>query len=71
MPEIRVPSLPFIGVYGLRVESLAAADDLLRANGVAAIRRGGTLTVPFPPPLGVGAWMFVERPEFLPWRTKS
>jgi hypothetical protein len=67
-PELAVPRLPFLGAYAIRVQSLAAAEALVRREGLAARRVGGALVVPFPSELGLGAWLFVEKANDLPWR---
>jgi hypothetical protein len=71
LPEIAVPSLPFIGAYAVRVASLDRAEHALTAGKLAARRMGPMLIAPFPPELGLGAWLFVETPSALPWRTSS
>jgi hypothetical protein len=67
-PELRAPRLPFIGAYAIRVASLAALERLLDKAQLAARRVRAALVVPFPPDLGLGAWVFVERDGDLPWR---
>jgi len=67
-PEIAVPRLPFLGVYALRVASLAAVEDFLRQSRLPMRRIGAAMVVPFPDALGVGAWLFVENASDLPWR---
>ena len=59
-PTLSVPGLPFIGAYALQVTSPAAAEALLRGEGLAMRRIGASLMVPFPGELGVGAWLFAE-----------
>jgi hypothetical protein len=68
LPEIRVPALPFAAAYGVAVRSLKTAADKLGQSGLAAHRDGKTLVAPFPPELGLGAWVFVEHAADLPWR---
>ena len=34
LPEIAIPSLPFIGAYGVTVRSLDAAEATLRGGGI-------------------------------------
>jgi hypothetical protein len=68
-PEIPVPGLPFMGVYAVRVQSLAAVEALLKEERMTARRVGAALAVPFPDELGVGAWLFVENAGDLPWRS--
>ncbi len=64
-------SLPFIGAYAVRVDSLAGAEHELLAGGSKPERRGRTLVAAFPPELGIGAWLFVEHASDLPWRSRS
>lgn len=71
VPGMSVPSLPFIGAYALRVQSLIEAANLLRRNGLGFEQRDRMLFVPFPRELGQGAWIFVEQLTDLPWRAKS
>ena len=71
LPHVQVPSLPFIAGYAIRVQSLDAAERALRSGPVAAERSGRMLVTPFPAELGRGAWLFVERADDLPWRTRS
>ena len=68
LPEIAVPSLPFIGAYGVLVVSLDSAEEALRARGTTPRRHGPLLIAPFPRELGLGAWVFVEIASALPWR---
>jgi hypothetical protein len=68
-PEIAIPRLPFIGAYAVRVQSLAAAENLIRQERLAMRRLGAALVVPFPEELGMGAWLFVENAGDLPWRS--
>jgi hypothetical protein len=70
IPEVAVPRLPFLGAYAIRVQSLPALQDLLLRQVLASRRVGPALLVPFPPELGVGAWVFVEHPADLPWRSR-
>ncbi len=68
-PEIPVPGLPFMGVYAVRVQSIAAVEALLKEARMTARRLGGSLVAPFPDELGIGAWLFVENAGDLPWRS--
>ena len=61
LPEIAIPSLPFIGGYGVTVASLDGVEATLRSGGVASRRAGDALIAPFPEELGKGAWLFSER----------
>jgi hypothetical protein len=63
-----IPALPFVAGYGLRVESLAVAEDCLAGAGIAFSRKGQTLTAQFPTALGIGFWQFAENPSALFWR---
>jgi hypothetical protein len=66
-PEIRIPRLPFIGAYAIRVPSLTATEAIMRSGGLSSRRAGAALVVPFPEELGVGAWVFAENSASLPW----
>jgi hypothetical protein len=68
LPEVSIPSLPFIGAYAVRVASLDSAEQALRAGGTLSRRHGSLLIAPFPRELGLGAWIFVEATAALPWR---
>lgn len=70
LPEIAIPGLPFMGAYAVRVQSLTAAETLLRKAGMTTRRSGASLVVPFPSELGTGAWLFVENDADLPWRSQ-
>lgn len=71
VPAVPVPALPFIGAYAIRIDSLIQAATLLRASGLGFEQRERMLFVPFPPALGAGAWLLVERGDDLPWRSIS
>jgi hypothetical protein len=71
VPVVPIPSLPFIGAYALRTDSLIATANVLRARGASFEQRDRMLFVSFPPALGQGAWIFVEQLADLPWRAKS
>jgi hypothetical protein len=60
LPEVEIPSLPFIGAYAIRVKSLATLAEVLRRAGITAQRREHQLTATFPDELGRGAWLFME-----------
>jgi Glyoxalase-like domain len=68
LPEVKIPRLPFMAGYAVRVTSLERAEMVLRDGGIAARRAGEVVVAPFPADLGTGAWVFVERAEALPWR---
>ncbi len=68
VPGVGLPGLPFMAAYGIAVHSTAALEAVLRAGGLAFIRQHGGVLVPFPPALGGGAWVFVQRAADLPWR---
>jgi hypothetical protein len=68
LPEIKSPALPFIGLYAVTVRSLAVLKDVLARNHLPFRHDAGTVTAPFPGDLGIGAWMFVETADYLPWR---
>jgi hypothetical protein len=60
LPEIAIPALPFIGAYGLIVQSLDAVESILRSGGLPIRRSGDALIAPFPDELGNGVWVFSE-----------
>ena len=68
LPEVSVPSLPFMGAYGVVVPSVEKAEAILRQGQIPARRIGPALAAKFPGELGVGAWLFVEQAPDLPWR---
>jgi hypothetical protein len=57
-PHIPIPSLPFIGAYGIEVGSLERAERSLRQGEIAMQRIGPSLVAAFPKELGRGAWIF-------------
>jgi Glyoxalase-like domain len=57
-PQIPIPSLPFIGAYGIEVESLGRAEGILKQGEIVTHRRGQQLVAAFPEELGRGAWIF-------------
>jgi len=67
LPEVAIPSLPFVGAYGVVVRSLEAVESLLQVNGMRARRAGECLVVTFPGELGKGAWLFVENNQSSPF----
>jgi len=60
LPEVPVPSLPFIGAYGVTVNSLATLEAALAAGELKARRADFGLVVVFPRELGHGAWLFAN-----------
>jgi hypothetical protein len=58
LPEIPLPSLPFMAAYGISVSSLQAVEAILSQNDLPARRHGEQLVAAFPPELGHGAWLF-------------
>jgi hypothetical protein len=60
LPEIAIPSLPFIGGYSVTVRSLDAVEAALHGGGLSSRRAGDILVAPFPEALGRGAWLFSE-----------
>jgi len=71
LPRVAAPPLPFIAGYAIRVNSLDAAERVLRSGRIAAERSARMLIAPFPSELGQGSWLFVERASDLPWRARS
>jgi len=68
VPDLVIPSLPFIGLYAIAVRSLEVLEGHLRSGGAAFVRQWDSILAQFPTELGAGAWMFVEQPTALPWR---
>jgi Glyoxalase-like domain len=60
LPEVAIPSLPFIGAYGIKVASVAVIGDMLRRAGLRTRRSEQDLVAIFPEELGRGAWLFAE-----------
>src|SRR6266702_2261403 len=60
LPEVAIPSLPFIGAYAIRVASLAVTGDMLKRAGLRTRRSEQDLVAIFPEELGRGAWLFAE-----------
>jgi hypothetical protein len=60
LPEVAIPSLPFIGACAIRVRSLASLAEILQRAGMRSRRNEHELIAPFPDELGRGAWVFVE-----------
>jgi Glyoxalase-like domain len=60
IPEVAIPSLPFMGACGIAVASLAVAEATLARGGVAVRREADRLVARFPDDIGVGAWIFAE-----------
>jgi hypothetical protein len=71
VPNVPLRGPPFIAAYAVRVDSLIATVNLLRANGMRFEQQGRMVFVAFPAALGQGAWIFVEQTADLPWRAKS
>ena len=68
-PGLIVPSLPFIGLYAVAVQSMDRLAHHLSGNGVVFARHADSILVQFPEEVGIGAWIFVERASDLPWRS--
>jgi hypothetical protein len=60
LPEVPIPSLPFMGAYGIKVRSLAATESLLQRAGVPTRRTDHALVALWPEEIGRGAWLFTE-----------
>lgn len=60
LPEVPIPTLPFIGGYRIRVRSLPALADILQQARVRTRRSTDALVAVFPSELGHGAWLFAE-----------
>lgn len=68
VPGVTIPSLPFIGAYGISVRSRAVLERCLREAGTPFTIDGEAVIAPFPEALGAGAVVFAETPAMLPWR---
>jgi hypothetical protein len=60
LPEIPIPSLPFIGACEIRVATLAVLRDTLKQAGMKTSESGQGLVAGFPEEIGQGAWLFSE-----------
>jgi hypothetical protein len=60
LPEIVIPSLPFVGAYEIRATSLARLDGLWRRVGLTVRPSEHGLVAVFPEELGHGAWLVTE-----------
>jgi Glyoxalase-like domain len=60
LPDVPIPSLPFIGAYAIRVASLAVTRDMLKRAGLRTRRSEQDLVAIFPEELGRGAWLFSD-----------
>jgi hypothetical protein len=60
LPEIVVMGLPFMGAYGVVVNSLDMIETMLARAGLRTRRAKDCLVAPFPEELGQGAWLFAE-----------
>lgn len=63
LPEIAIPSLPFIAGYGITMRSLDAVELALRSRDLPARRAADVVVVPFPEELGNGMWLFSENSQ--------
>lgn len=68
MSNLPVPSLPFIGLYGVAVRSIPLLCEMLRRGELEFAERDNSVVAQFPAALGNGAWVFVESASHLPWR---
>jgi hypothetical protein len=67
IPGLVVPSVPFIGAYGLLTEDLAATRAFLEGRGFAPSPIGeGVLALTLPASLG-GTWLLAEDERHFPW----
>ncbi|MBV8288102.1 MAG: hypothetical protein JOZ35_14395, partial [Hyphomicrobiales bacterium] len=60
VPEVAIPSLPFMGAYAIRVASLGVIGDMLKRAGLRTRRSEQDLIAIFPEELGRGAWLFAQ-----------
>jgi hypothetical protein len=61
LPQVPIPSVPFMGTYSIRVRSLSGIKTKLADSGIASSSLGADLLARFPEELGHGAWIFIER----------
>ena len=67
LPDLPIPSLPFIAAYGIAT-SLPQTTAYLRGSHIKFDWSGDHVIAPFPDELGIGCWVFVENAAALPWR---
>ena len=60
LPEVAIPSLPFMCAYAIGVASLSVIGDMLKRAGLRTRRSEQDLVAIFPEELGRGAWLFAE-----------
>jgi hypothetical protein len=60
IPDVYVPTLPFIGAYTIIVRSLATVEQIFAESNLTTRRSGQALIAHFPDELGRGVWMFVQ-----------
>jgi Glyoxalase-like domain len=60
LPQIPIPSLPFMGACGIRVASLSTLRDTLQQAGMRTSEAAQGLVAAFPEEIGQGAWLFKE-----------
>jgi hypothetical protein len=60
LPEVPIPSLPFMGAYEIKVRSLAALREVLKHGAVQWREGANALMARFPEELGQGAWLFTQ-----------
>ena len=59
-PDIEAPSLPFIGVYGIKVKSLDVVEDFMQRAKLRTRRTDDVLYAVWPEELGQGLWVFAD-----------
>jgi hypothetical protein len=60
LPQIAIPSLPFMGAYEIAVESLAKLRRVVEGAGLKMTPQPTGIGVAFPEEIGQGAWLFTE-----------
>jgi hypothetical protein len=60
LPEIAIPSLPFVGACTITVRSLDAVEMIFAKAHLRTRRIGHALVATFPDALGRGAWIFAQ-----------
>jgi hypothetical protein len=58
IPDLQVPSLPFIAAYEIAVQSLETLKSILLAEQIPTRVLGDRIIARFPEELGCGAWIF-------------
>ena len=71
VPGVAIPGVPFIGAYGILVQSIDATRSLLARAKIPTRQVGAALLAPFPAGLGDGALLFAQEPAGFPWSSAA